>query len=288
VPKRISLPEVTICAADTAFVDLTVRALKLSTEGCAFGDAILFSDVERAGPFRCVSVAPMHSIADYSRFILRDLAGHIKTSHVLVIQWDGYVVHPAAWKRLFLRYDYIGSVWPGLPEHQAVGNGGFSLRSRRLMEAVGNLPHLVGYNEDIVIARSYRAILERDSRMRFAPTKVARQFAQEYEIDEKVATFGFHALENLGRYNSDDELSDIGSALDLGRVQFEKALILAINCSRDGHPKAGGILYRRLRALKPGPVILRILVDQYGPAEGERTFHNLEAMGGVEGRSSTT
>jgi hypothetical protein len=49
------LPEVTVCAADSVFLDLTVRALELSMAKVAFADAVLFSDVPRSGSFRHVA-----------------------------------------------------------------------------------------------------------------------------------------------------------------------------------------------------------------------------------------
>ncbi|HVY20414.1 MAG TPA: DUF5672 family protein [Bauldia sp.] len=286
--EKLRLPDVTICAADSAFVDLTVRALMRSMDLCAFGDAILFSDVARAGPFRHVPIAPLRSIADYSRFVLRDLVDHVTTSHILVVQWDGYVVDPAAWKRAFLKYDYIGSVWLDQPEHLSVGNGGFSLRSRRLMQTVRQLPHLAGYNEDVVIGRTYRAIMERDNGIRFAPSKIAGLFAHEYKIEAGVPTFGFHGVENLSRYTTDDELTDICKALDMARLHPEKMLILAATCSGDGHPKAAEVVYRGLRKLRSPIIIHRVLVDQLGHVAGDQVFHNLEAMVGAEPRPLAT
>jgi hypothetical protein len=48
----------------------------------------------------------------YSQIVLKGLYPHVATSHVLVIQWDGYVVNADLWDDDFLRYDYIGAPWP--------------------------------------------------------------------------------------------------------------------------------------------------------------------------------
>ena len=67
--------------------------------------------------------------------MLQELHDHISTAHALCIQWDGYVLNAQAWDASFLDYDYIGSVWPQFGDGHRVGNGGFSLRSKRLLEA---------------------------------------------------------------------------------------------------------------------------------------------------------
>ena len=46
----------------------------------------------------------------------------------------------AAWRPEFLDYDYIGAVWPHVLDKYNVGNGGFSLRSKALLEACRALP----------------------------------------------------------------------------------------------------------------------------------------------------
>ena len=71
---------------------------------------------------------------------------------MLVIQDDGHIVNPSLWDEEFLKYDYIGLPWPfedswiekQLKEQRPiirkvypknrVGNGGFSLRSRKFLE----------------------------------------------------------------------------------------------------------------------------------------------------------
>ena len=35
----------------------------------------------------------------------------MRTPHVLLIQWDGFVVNPSAWSDEFLDFDYVGARW---------------------------------------------------------------------------------------------------------------------------------------------------------------------------------
>jgi hypothetical protein len=152
------------------------------------------------------------SRSDYSRFMLRDLASHIPTSHALCIQWDGFVISGDAWAPRFLDYDYIGAPWPQFTDGHNVGNGGFSLRSRRLIEACRDLPFDRDEAEDIVIARRFRQKLEREG-LRFAPEAIARAFA--YERTEPTGSeFGFHGAFNLVRYLSGAQARDLFRSLE--------------------------------------------------------------------------
>jgi hypothetical protein len=168
-----------------------------------FGEVLLLSDQQ---PPEAVSgvvwrrIERLRSRADYSRFMLRDLAQQISTTHALCVQWDGFVLNGSAWDPRFLDYDYIGAPWPHFRDKHNVGNGGFSLRSRRLLEACTDLPFDGLQSEDIVISRLCRPQLETRA-IRFAPEPVARRFA--YERTERTGCeFGFHGAYNLVRYLS--------------------------------------------------------------------------------------
>ena len=204
----IDLADVTICAADSAFVELTARALRLSMEQARFGDAILFSDAPVPGPYRSIEIQPLDSIGAYSRFVLQRLPDFIKTPFALVVQWDGYVVNPAAWANAFRKYDYIGAAWHGKlePGTRRVGNGGFSLRSRKLLAATKKLPPVAGYNEDALICHAFGDQLEREAGIRFAPVKIADRFSYESHVPDG-RPFGFHGFRNLWRHSSDEELA---------------------------------------------------------------------------------
>ena len=87
----------------------------------------------------------------YSTLMLKGLAPHVETSHALVVQWDGYVVNPDAWTDAFLDVDYCGAPWPWGDDDRRVGNGGFSLRSRRLIDALASPEVVLRGNEDETI-----------------------------------------------------------------------------------------------------------------------------------------
>lgn len=140
----------------------------------------------------------------YSKWCIESMAEHVTTSHVLIIHPDGYIQNPKAWNKEWLQYDYIGAVWDWYNENM-VGNGGFCLRSKKLLDILANLD-LEGVNvhpEDDFICRQIRGWLEREHKIRFAPVEVAKKFAIEaYGIAPGLnyynGEFGFHGYHVRG------------------------------------------------------------------------------------------
>lgn len=207
---RVTVPDTTLCCIDCSNHALAIRALKLSMAGCEFQRALFFTDRDfNLVPIETVRIEPIRSLQDYSKFVMKDLLHHVDTEYVLLIQWDGYVVNPALWSDQFLLFDYIGARWPhevvDIPVAHEVGNGGFSLRSRTLLEALQD-PHIVAANpEDGAICLTYREYLERQHGIVFAPAAVADQFSFEH-IEPAAPTFGFHGQINLTRFIDDEAI----------------------------------------------------------------------------------
>ena len=124
----------------------------------------------------------------YSNFCIRELCKYFSTSHCLIVQHDGWVVNPAAWRDEWLEYDYIGcqTVWTEPGENGKGGNGGFSLRSRKLLQLASQTTRDYDYDlyaEDMVLSatapRGIREDLERAG-CRFAPASVQKLFGLEF------------------------------------------------------------------------------------------------------------
>lgn len=142
---------------------------------------------------------PKIGITDYSKFCLFKLSDHVQTDFCLLFQDDGFVLNPNLWNDSFYEYDYIGSPWPlymGWPvEGQQVGNGGFSLRSKKLLELTKTFTEHTTQNEDTFIVSNKKSALL-DAGLKIAPVEIAKLFSVENAIDEKhnISTcFGFHA-----------------------------------------------------------------------------------------------
>ncbi|MEA3388432.1 MAG: DUF5672 family protein [Pseudomonadota bacterium] len=190
---RLALPQVTLCAVSSVNVKATVRALEISLAQIDAGAALLLTDsqVRPDHPaIRVVPIAPITSARAYSDFLLTQLVDHVATSHCLVIQWDGHVLDAGRWQPEFLDHDYIGASWPQFADGHDVGNGGFSLRSRRLMLLCRDPAFRRGHPEDVAIGRTNRAWLEGRG-MRFAPRALADRFAAE-RAGDVTASFGYH------------------------------------------------------------------------------------------------
>ncbi len=255
--SRLSLAQVSLCAVDTRAPALAARALQRSMAGIDFGRALLFTHGwQAAAPLPgidVVDIGPIRSGADYSHFVLRDLPAHIETSHVLVTQWDGFVVHPEAWTDEFLQFDYIGAVWADQPAERCVGNGGFSLRSQRLLQAGRDARIVQEHPEDLMLGRTYRSLLEAEHGVRFAPPALARRFAFENEASTGT-TFGFHGPYNLPRMLDDAAMLQCLDALpdDFFRSRDARRLARALLRARRAGV-AQQLIRRRLAAGRRDP-----------------------------------
>lgn len=191
-----SLPNVTLVAITTRDYGQTIASLKKSLAQIKPHSTIFFTDVQYDDPdFECIIIPKMDWL-QYNKWVCCELWRYITTSHVLLIQHDGYVLDASAWTDEFLNYDYLGAPW-NYKDGRNVGNGGFSMRSFRLMHAMGT-DDLIASNsvyapEDEVICRLYRKHLENTYRIWFAPEDLAHRFSFEMH-PPRQKTFGFHAF----------------------------------------------------------------------------------------------
>jgi hypothetical protein len=152
-----------------------------------------------------IQAPPINTTKDYSDLLLTGLRQYVVGTHVLIIQWDSFILHPELWTNDFLQYDYIGAVWPHHPD-TPVGNGGFSLRSVKLLEALESPTITKRHPEDFCICDDNKATLESQFDIRFAPSNVAEQFA--VERTKWHPAFGFHGFFNFGKVLKLHELTE--------------------------------------------------------------------------------
>ncbi len=197
---RLPLPQVTLCAVDTQVPALAMLSLLRSMSGVHFARVLLFThnwQPRRAVPgVEVIDIGPLATPADRSQFVLRQLPAHIRSSHALITQWDGFVADPRAWRAEFLVHDCIAAVWPDAPAGRQVGSGGFSLRSRRYLLA-GTDPRITHLHpEDRALGVNHREQLERVHGISFAPPALARRFAWG-DASPNGPAFGFHGAQHL-------------------------------------------------------------------------------------------
>ena len=270
---------VTLACIDTLNHALALRALEHSQRGLRFARTLLLTDAIPDGirvpaHVDVAPIAPLRSRDDYSRFVLKSLLPHVETSHVLLIQWDGYVVNPAAFETAFLECDYVGAKWYWFDDAMRVGNGGFSLRSRKLLQALQDPRIELTDAEDITIGRAFRPLLEREYGIRYASEALADRFAFEAAYPTGMP-FGFHGLYNFCRVVPPGELaalarefSDaIARSLQLGQLlrncvalaQWDAAAALARRrlAALPDDREAQALLARAEAGLASGPVVGR-------------------------------
>lgn len=198
----------TLVAIDCAYPALAANALRRSAALLPAARVLLLTDSRE--PFEgveTVNMAPIKSRAAYSRFVLKELANNVATEYALVVQWDGFVIHDDAFADEFWRYDYIGAKWPHKQSDFRVGNGGFSLRSKRLLDALRDdaIFFHENENEDETICIRYRDLLESKHGIVFADERVADRFA--FDVSRPVGrTLGFHGVFNFWQTLSNDAL----------------------------------------------------------------------------------
>lgn len=220
----LDLSAVTLLCVETRDPALAHFAIQKCTDQARFNKVVMITDLTKLrnpkgnqageqevdqGAQRLIGIeyvqAPsIKTTKDYSNFLLTGLRQYVSSSHVLIIQWDSFIIHPELWTDDFLKYDYIGAVWPHHPE-TPVGNGGFSLRSTKLLDALAspNIPKR--HPEDFCICIDNRVRLENEFSIRFAPTDIAEKFAVERSAWHPA--FGFHGLFNFARVFDSAELT---------------------------------------------------------------------------------
>ena len=203
----LELSNVTLLCVETRDPQLAHWAIDRCLRETTFKNVVLITDLSRVSSQRSeieyVQAPPISTTKDYSDFLLTGIDHYVKGSHVLIIQWDSFITHPELWRSEFLDYDYIGPVWPHHPK-TPVGNGGFSLRSVKLLQAIKRPEFIKRHPEDFCICVDNKDFLETECHIKIAPVKIAEQFA--VERSEWHDAFGFHGFFNFGRVLSNDEL----------------------------------------------------------------------------------
>lgn len=197
---KLHIPSVTLIAVDDN-IGAIIKAADISCRHIEFGAVKLLSSKDSDDP-RAIKIRHLGSKKEYSQFVLKELAAYIETPYALLIQHDGYVLNFQAWRDTFLEYDMVGAVWD-FRQEKRTANGGFSIRSRRMMDAIAaddniylqNDHIITNYAEDHVLFYIYREYLEKTHNIKIAPEDVCNQFSMEAwgrEDKRYKGSFGFH------------------------------------------------------------------------------------------------
>ena len=191
------LNNVTLFSVDCKYYEKTILAINECLKNFSFKEVLFLSDKKPTNlpeNVKFIKIRSIVSLDDYSSFMINELPDFINTEFCLSVHHDGWIINEENWRSEFLDYDYIGAPWPVnshfLPqgEKYRVGNGGVSIRSKKLMEAARKIAPNVGYHEDTLIVHTLRIPLE-DAGITFAPLELAKYFAYEAECTDLNVSF---------------------------------------------------------------------------------------------------
>ena len=205
---KLQLPSVTLLIVDSVNAKGAINVLEHCKNLCDFGAVKLLTDIEIEYEHK-VTIPKLNSLVAYSIFMLTKCKDYFDTDHVLIVQRDGFILNPESWNPAWLEYDYIA---PLFVQVDKVGSGGFSLRSKKLMQDIAKITpewdwtqgeadriqNIMNYYEDGVI--SYSGL-----DFKFAPLEEAAKFAQggnpnlNYYIEKP---FGFHRTTQYIDFNT--------------------------------------------------------------------------------------
>tara|TARA_Y100001973_G_scaffold100826_1_gene162695 strand:+ start:839 stop:1615 length:777 start_codon:yes stop_codon:yes gene_type:complete len=232
--SKLELPDVTIftfCWGEE-HVRKSLRSMLIGMDQVKFKRAVLITDSSKTDLSLFDQTINEHNIDVYDMSVdlssnmsdddknrsgfcesfIQQTNKYIIDDFCLNVQHDSTIIDISNWDDRFLEYDYIGAPWPmdivqasdmvagridEIPN--VVGNGGFSLRTRKFVEESAKL----GWqhkNEDLnICVFNYETMTEKG--VTFAPPELACKFSVEHPTQYKYfqrdlllsySSFGFH------------------------------------------------------------------------------------------------
>jgi len=224
---KLQLPSVTLICIDCVDANRAIRVLEHCKTMCDFGDVKLLTHIPVEYENR-VRIKPLNSLIAYSIFMLTKAYQYIDTERFLVVQRDGFILNPESFNHAWLQLDYIGPLYM---QQDQCGSGGFSLRSKRLMEyiATREMPEWDWTQRQAEKIQSHTnfyedgvcSLQQRDG-FKIASLTEAANFAQGGNRNPKYfreCPFGFHrTFQSIdfktGRVDSSDTTKDIQVTYD--------------------------------------------------------------------------
>jgi hypothetical protein len=220
---RLSLPDVTLVSVcgNAKFLVGIIRAARYCMKNIDFGKVKILSNVDvKLDDIEVIKIPSLNQ-EQYCTFCLYELPRYVDTEYCLTFQGDGFVINHDLWNNEFLKYDYIGAPWI-FEVVNNVGNGGFSLRSKKFLCSAKTLeynsriqfqPHipagdLVTPEDWFTCCYSYKEMIGMG--VKFPELSLAYQFAVEHPSPIKnydrfdintYGSFGFHGNFNKAAMN---------------------------------------------------------------------------------------
>lgn len=191
------LKDVTVVIIDCQNQGRAIAAIQKTLKEITPAKTLFFTDIHiNVQDVETIVIPKITSKNQYSHFLIKELGKYIETDYCLVIQHDGYVLNGDLWDENwvdeFSGFDYIGARWLFPDTERSVGNGGFSIRSKKLLDVCAKDDFIkIAEQEDDLLCRLYGAYLEDNYGIEFADIHTADKFS--FELREPTQkTFGFH------------------------------------------------------------------------------------------------
>lgn len=179
-----------ICVAGNRQAESIASLYKAMSEIDA-EDWLLLTNIDiSASGIRCINVGGLDTWEKYNHFIIKNLYQYFGTKYCLLVQWDGILDNGQLWSDDFLKFDYIGAAWL----NGECGNGGFSIRSRKLMKIVAQDDFIeITAPEDNCLCILYKKYLQHKYGITYADKETCDRFS--FELNQPLQeTFGHHSF----------------------------------------------------------------------------------------------
>lgn len=214
--------DLTIVVIDSLNYKASELAIQQTKKIFPLAKTLIFSDKKFTHCDKFIEVEKFDYF-EHSRICLQEVGKYLETEWALFIQYDGFPTNPNCWTDEFLLYDYIGSPFKK-PDRMVVGNGGFSLRNKRLLELTPFCPQVndgdVGMLEDQVISFSSREWLESQG-IKYAPVELSKKFSTTEELG-MIPSFGFHGHHLVPYFMGRDLTYKWLESVDLDHLLYTK------------------------------------------------------------------
>ena len=205
---KLNLNNIDLVAMDCLHPEETIKSLNISMCGIDFGHIFLFdankSDYRDVDNIEFIRIPKIYSRNGYSDFCLR-LTNYCNNDFLLYTQNHAFIINPECWDNKYLEYDYIGAPWTSKMIMSwnminRVGNGAFSLRSKKFLDFSNQFSSCEGWNEDGYLT-NFRLKDALSSFIKFPDADLAFKFSCESleinQIFDPKNHFGFHGNDKL-------------------------------------------------------------------------------------------
>ncbi len=211
----LDLPMIDLIAISSDKPEATIKSLKYTMLSANFKSVKFLTHVEKESlshldteGIEFIKIEEIKSHGQYNDFCLR-INQYVDNEFVLIVQNDSFITNNNLWTDDFLKYDYIGAPWTeqqakewGIPNR--VGNGGFSLRSKKFLQYAANFESCRGANEDGFLT-NFTYQYAKSFGINYAPVELALRFSIEkledvYNPDNHFGFHGVHILTQAEEY----------------------------------------------------------------------------------------